>query len=100
MIFSEYKHPDYRGHLYVASALKHLLEAWAADPMLPRHEGGSAWQRLPPPVAPSSLLAQFSLCSRPTSTYSAASWYRWAQVSNHPAISPYLPTSMTFHDLP
>ena len=34
VIFSDGKHPDYRGHIYVASALKALLNAWAHDPIL------------------------------------------------------------------
>jgi hypothetical protein len=106
VIFSEGKHPDYRGHIYVASAVRSLLRAWAIDPLLHGHDrgarartrartgdsAGAGWpprlgraaaaarsdesSLLPAPVSPPALLAQFALCSHPISVYSSAAWWK------------------------
>ena len=82
VIFSDGKHPDYRGHIYVASALRALLNAWAHDPILSSTSAPAALappprdEDLPSPISPAALLAQFTLCSRPTTVYSATAAMR------------------------
>ena len=127
VIFSDGKHPDYRAHLFVASALRHLLVAWSNEPLLNVQLSQEASARaiiararaskrtaaaaaaaaankgsssgllggptgvddsqvaavaaapsggLPPAVSPAALLAQFTLCSRPTTVYSSSQWIK------------------------
>lgn len=90
VIFSDGKHPDHRGHAYVASALVSLMQSWAADPLLttpstdgaPTANGGlraSPRPQLPPPYSAEALLAQHTVCHQPTSVFSAASAWRQEQ---------------------
>lgn len=75
-IFSDGKHPDHRGHQYVAEAIGFVIDAWRqqlqqpANTELPPPAASAA--RLPEPLSHPDLLAQHEVCERPTTVHSAS----------------------------
>lgn len=75
LVFSDPRHPDFRGHEYLraglATAFTSLIRvASSSQPVLPL--GSSKGPSLPLPRSSASFLSQHSICEQPASVYTAA----------------------------